>query len=416
MLSWYFLVLSCVFAGLTANAYWPIRGVRLLLVPSFLCGWLTAELPLHHLAIQLVTTALFANAGALSHWPGWLGLALDLCSWVGLLHLASSARKASLVLDAALRDALGDALTKTPADGPPEAPILWWLWPFVSDHPEVRSHLHIRYAEGAGVRHLLDVYTPKRGCSNAPVVLQIHGGGWFTGHKRQQALPMLLSLASQGCVCVSINYRLSPRATWPEHLIDAKLALGFIREHIAEYGGDPACVIVTGGSAGGHLAAMVALTANDPRYQPGFEHVDTSVRGCVPLYGVYDFTDRHGHQLNSGLRRLVSAWVLKKLHSQDREAFEAASPMSLVRTDAPPFFVIQGATDNVVAVADARAFAQSLREISQNPVAYAEIPFGHHAFDIYHSTRTDAVVKAVARFVGWVHAAYLNDTRGTRAA
>src|SRR5207247_1142933 len=68
------------------------------------------------------------------------------------------------------------------------------------------------------------------------------------------------------------------------------------RGPMAEYGGAPAFVVATGGSAGGHLASLVALTANDPEYQPGFETVDTSVRGCVPFYGVYDFTNRHNFQ------------------------------------------------------------------------------------------------------------------------
>ena len=71
-------------------------------------------------------------------------------------------------------------------------------------------------------------------------------------------------LAARGWVCVAINYRLSPQATWPDHLVDCKRALAWIREHIAEYGGDPDYVVVTGGSAGGHLTAMMGLTAERP--------------------------------------------------------------------------------------------------------------------------------------------------------
>src|SRR4029450_4266482 len=71
-------------------------------------------------------------------------------------------------------------------------------------------------------------------------------------------------------------------------------ALRWIRERMAEYGGDPDFVVVTGGSAGGHLAALLALTPNDPEFQPGFEDVDTSVTACVPFYGVYDLGEGFG--------------------------------------------------------------------------------------------------------------------------
>ena len=100
---------------------------------------------------------------------------------------------------------------------------------------------------------------------SAPVLLQIHGGGWTIGNKRQQALPLMMHLSRRGWVCVAANYRLSPRATFPDHLIDVKQALRWIRENIAEYGGDPGFVAITGGSAGGHLSALAALTGESPR-------------------------------------------------------------------------------------------------------------------------------------------------------
>ena len=91
-----------------------------------------------------------------------------------------------------------------------------------------------------------------------------------------------------------------------------KLALRWIREHIADYGGDPGFVVITGGSAGGHLAALAAFTANDPEYQPGFEDVDTSVAACVPFYGVYDLTGRFGGRGADGMSGLTERLVLRK--------------------------------------------------------------------------------------------------------
>ena len=122
---------------------------------------------------------------------------------------------------------------------------------------------------------------------------------------------MLHELAQRGWVCVAINYRLSPKATWPDHIVDCKRALAWVQDHIAEYGGDPSFVAVSGGSAGGHLSALAALTPNAAEWQPGFEDADTSVDACIPFYGVHDMTGdpesegAYGHGLIELLERRV---------------------------------------------------------------------------------------------------------------
>src|SRR3989449_3406659 len=110
------------------------------------------------------------------------------------------------------------------------------------------------------------------------------------GSKNEQGLPLMHHLAARGWVCVAADYRLSPRATFPDHLIDVKRAVAWIREHGALYGAAPDFLVVTGGSAGGHLAALVALTPNAPEYQPGFEGVDTAGDGRGGVYRGYDLT------------------------------------------------------------------------------------------------------------------------------
>ncbi len=89
-------------------------------------------------------------------------------------------------------------------------------------------------------------------------------------------------LAARGWICVSIGYRVSPMHTWPDHIVDVKRALAWVKENIAHYGGDPDFVAITGGSAGGHLSTLAALTPNDPAFQPGFEDADTSGVASVP--------------------------------------------------------------------------------------------------------------------------------------
>ena len=100
--------------------------------------------------------------------------------------------------------------------------------------------------------------------AKAPVLLQVPGGAWAIGMRRPQAYPLLSHLADRGWVCVSIDYRVSPRNTWPDHIVDVKRALAWVKENIADYGGDPDFVAISGGSAGGHLAALAALTAERP--------------------------------------------------------------------------------------------------------------------------------------------------------
>ena len=278
------------------------------------------------------------------------------------------------------------------------------------DHEVVRVR-DLPYVEGGGPRQHLDVYAPRGGVENAPVLLQIHGGAWTIGHKRQQALPLMLHLARRGWVCVAANYRLSPRATFPEHLIDVKQALRWVRENIAAHGGDPGFVAITGGSAGGHLCALTALTANRPEFQPGFEEVDTSVQAAVPFYGAYDFTNSQGHPMGAGLVSFLERVVLKKKLSDDPKAFEQASPLHQLSAAAPPFCVVHGTHDTLISITDAREFAARLREMSRAPVAFVELPGAQHAFELFHSPRTHRVIRGVHRFLGSVYSEHLRTQR-----
>jgi acetyl esterase/lipase len=271
------------------------------------------------------------------------------------------------------------------------------------------------YAEVGGRPIRLDVHRRRDRPSGCPTLLQIHGGAWVVGSKDQQGLPLMLHMAARGWVCIAANYRLSPRATFPDHLIDLKRAIKWIREHGAEFGADPDFLVVTGGSAGGHLASLVALTANDPEYQPGFESVDTSVRACVPFYGVYDFADRHKHMRNRLLPVVLERRVMKAKLADAPEAYEKASPIARVHPGAPPFFVVHGDRDVLVPVQQARAFVKALREVGKAEVVYAEIPGAQHAFEIFPSMRTGFVIHAVERFLARLYSRYLRSTRPANA-
>ena len=402
-----FLAVALVGALFTFNAYLPrpAHG-SWLAVPSFFAGWLTSELVTHHFAWQLAATAFFVWMGALDAWPGWLGLGITVVSWAALLAMVPVARRSEHVLEDALAEGLGReywafeaaALRDPSRDHRP------LVNPFRFGHPDVHVERDLVYAPGFGRRHLLDVYRPRDGARNAPVLFQIHGGGWTIGDKRQQALPLMNHMASKGWVCVAANYRLSPKATFPDHIVDAKLALRWIHENVGAYGGDARFVAVTGGSAGGHLSSLLALTPNDPEYQPGFEDADTRVQACVPFYGVYDWCDELGIDPRDERKKFFAKIVMKKRFDEDPDAYRRASPVTRVNADAPPFFVLHGALDSLVPVAQARLFTARLRAVSKQPVCYAELPHAQHAFEIFHSLRTAHVVRAVDRFLTWTWA------------
>jgi len=236
----------------------------------------------------------------------------------------------------------------------------------------------------------------------------IHGGAWVIGSKEDQGRPLALHMAAHGWVCVVPNYRLVPRSSWPAQVVDLKMVIGWVREHAAEFGGDPSFIAVTGGSAGGHLTALVALSQNDPAYQPGFEAVDTSVQASVPYYAVYDITNELGSRYGrQRLRMLLERMVFKQKYAEQEQAFRDSSP--LLRLDGaqpaniPPFFIIHGAHDSLVPVAEARLFSKRLREVSGAPVAYAELPGTQHAFDVFGSVRTAHVLRGVEHFLSAIH-------------
>ncbi len=382
-----FLRRQVVTAALTANALHPLPGFRAGSF-SFFPGWLVSELAPHVLAL----TAADAAAHASGRRRDVRGLALAGASAAGLAYLVLQSRGVQEVAENSLSDALGgdyqeklDALP-TPADL--ATPWRQLVYPFRFKNPAVKVERDIAFTEH-GKRGYLDIYLPADGVPDggAPVLLQVHGGGWVIGKKDQQGLPLMNHLAAKGWVCVAINYRLAPRDPFPAHIIDVKRALAWIQDHIADYGGDPSYVAITGGSAGGHLCTLAALTPGDPAWQPGFEDADTSVQCCVPHYGVYDMADATGLKSVRQMREsFLAKTVFQKRYEDEPEAFEAASPILRVTPEAPDFFVLHGRHDTLVDVRQARAFVEKLprglrqlgrlRRAARRPARLRRLPVG----------------------------------------
>ncbi|MET7641403.1 alpha/beta hydrolase [Streptomyces sp. NPDC005438] len=377
-------LVTVVLAGCFALfALSPIRGHGPLGVLSYYFGLVFNEIPFV-VIYWLMGAALIAEAQDDLRTPlGWTSFGLSVLVVLGYLVVAWRALPAREQVRRSLVEGLGaDWRAELPADWAsrlrerrPWARIL--LWPFPFRGRKVERLANIPYGPD-GWRNTLDVYRRPGGETGRPVLVYLHGGRFVSGRKNREARPILHRLARQGWVCVSANYRLSPEAVFPDHLVDLKRVIAWARQHGHEYGADASTLFVAGSSAGGHLAAFAGLTPNEPVYQPDFESVDTSVTGVISLYGWYG-------NVNGGER-------------------VPSSPFDQLRPDAPPFFVTHGDLDPLVLVEGAREFVGELRRVSDNVVVYAELSGAHHSYDLFHSLRCEAVVDGVEAFVNWARA------------
>jgi acetyl esterase/lipase len=389
-----------------ANGMRPLGREGYITLPVFAFGWPTTEMSPLYLTGSVLDAVRRGLRGDFSGPRGRIALVLTAIAWalLWLIHRRNVASEPHF--EEPLREALGDDYEQIAAEsnpalrrrliGVPPNELTRRRYVEKADTVQYGPHPRVNFADIWRRRDL-----PRDG--KAPVLLQVPGGAWAIGMRRPQAYPLLSHLAERGWVCVSIDYRVSPRHTWPDHIVDVKRALAWIKENIADYGGDPDFVAITGGSAGGHLCSLAALTPDDPQWQPGFEGVDTSVVAAVPIYGRYDWFTTKG----SGRKEFIAflqKFVVKKRFAEHKQVYVDASPIKRLRPDAPPFFVLHGQDDSIIPVPEGREFVEALREVSTSTVAYAEIPHAQHAFDFYGSPRAHYTAQAVEQFLSWVHA------------
>jgi acetyl esterase/lipase len=213
----------------------------------------------------------------------------------------------------------------------------------------------------------LDLYLPQSRPAGmrSPAMVIIHGGGWGGGDKaatrEKQIGP---ALASAGFVCASINYRLGAGA-WPQNLYDCKNAVRFLRARAADYSIDSSRVAVMGGSAGGHLALMVAYTTDKPGFEPDapYPGISSRVGAVINLYGVTNIltrvvTEKDGRPTNT-LRGYTEA---ERIFGPDREVWRSAMPVSHVNPRVPPTLILHGRADTTVDYLQAIELAKLLEQ------------------------------------------------------
>lgn len=364
---------------------------------AFPVGWAAGELAGQALVFQGLLVAFLWWWG----WPpaAWLGdLVIGLAVLVALenvLLLVISLRARAIVRRAVA--GADDRALAMPRPGDDRFGTWWRTALQFSWHPRsLEVHRDIMY--GPFARNRLDVWRQPDAGPGAPVILYLHGGAWTFGDKREQGRPMLHEFAARGWVVVAPNYRLAPRNPWPAPMRDAVAALAWIKREVTAYGGDLERVVVAGGSAGGHLAALLGLAGDDPAWVPEGvdEGVDLSVRAVLSFYGVLEMTgdEDHWHGLGKGLRHLLERRVVQRPFTGNEALYHALSPLERITRAAPPFLVVQGTNDTLVDYRVARGFVARFRATAFAPCYYVELPFTQHAFDLTASPRTSATTRA----------------------
>ena len=375
-----YLVSVLVGTVATSLSLWPrpTRGPRFTL--SFVFESVANELPFLVVYWLVANTALAVAQGNIDSPLGWVALAIAVCTLAGSAFVIGRAAQAGAVLDDVLMAGLGNEwrageLPRTGRRSTLRVLGAALIAPVHVPAKSVQRERDIAYGP-AGKANRLDLYRLRSRPLECPVFIYFHPGGFFMGKKSREARALFERLTAAGWVCISASYRLRMAGAFPNSVIDAKCVIAWVRAHSNHYGIDPSTIVLCGGSAGAYLAAMCALTANDPTFAPGFEQADTSVSAAIGFYGFY------GSASSSDLL--------------------PSDPGAYVHAAAPPFFLIPGAKDPMVAADHAKEFAQKLRSTSTNPVLYAELPGAQHNFDRFPSIRFFAVVDAVEAFASWV--------------
>src|SRR5262245_19821445 len=216
----------------------------------------------------------------------------------------------------------------------------------------------------AGDRALkLDVVRPREESKEPrPVVVWIHGGGWSGGDK-SSGLGLLLAFAARGdYVCFSVGYRLSGQAKWPAQIHDCKAAIRWIKSNAAKYNLDPKRIGVWGGSAGGHLVSLLGTSGDVKELEGNNGSPDQSSRvACVVDFcGPSDFPNFfQGRTVRS--QGAIASPFGGTIDEKKADAI-AASPVTHVTKDDPPFLIVHGTVDDVVPIAQAETLYNALKK------------------------------------------------------
>ena len=415
-----FWTLGSVF--LTLNVFRPLAkransSLRAILA-SFVLSWLVGDLLPQWILLNTAILILFSYTDIFNQSLGWGGLIVQLSGWIILMLRLWIILNLPERIEHKMEEQLGVQWQNIyPQPVAPsnifEVDWLSWFNPNkVVDDPRIEIIRDKVFHHGAGFKLKLDIYRPRNTKKKHPGILQIHGGAWITGSKRQASF-LMARMAARGWICFSVSYRFSPDIVFPEHLIDIKHALRWIRNNAEEHGLDPDFIIATGGSSGGHLAAMTALTQNQPEFQRGFESADTGIQGCVPIYGVFNFTDPFDEKTPFPAKARLMEILCDGTPETQTGRYQQITPANWLSAKTPPFLLIQGETDALISTTDTQEFWEALQTQKVPNSALLRLPLVEHAFDIFPTLTAQCVVPTIERYLIMLHENHLYNSRET---
>ena len=418
MVTIFFLIWTLGSVLLTLNVFKPLADRRRSSFPaillSYVTGWLIGDLLPQWILLNAGILLLFSFSDIFSHPIGWGGLIVHLTGWCALTLRLWIIFNSPQRLDKKMEQQLGNSWNNAAANfNPPESiqDINWHSWfnpNTVFDDPRIEIIHDQEFHQENDLKLKLDIYRPRSSKKNLPGILQIHGGAWISGSKRQAAL-LMSHMAAQGWVCFSVVHRFSPEIVFPEHLIDIKRALHWVKKNAGEYGVDPDFVVATGGSAGGHLASLMALTQNRPEFQPGFEKADTGIQGCVSLYGVYEFNEPFNDETLYPAKAKLLKIVCGGTPDTKPENYQQITPANWISRETPPFLLVQGDTDALISVNEAKKIFRDLQAQNTQNCAILNLPLVEHAFDIFPTLTAQCIVPTIERYLVMLHENYINN-------
>ncbi len=345
----------------------PMTRFPAMWLPAMLVGEYAGPL----LVIRSAASAGLAAAGAVRGDLGRAGLATMLVAQAILAGLwLSSRREAARIV----REGAAPALPSS------------WRERLTRRASTVPNDVELACGVFEGQSTHIDAYLPAvRLADPAPALVHLHSGGWTGGDPHTQSRPMYHHFARCGWHVYTVRYPVAPAATVFDQVDAVERAISWVaaREDV-----DASRVVLSGASAGGHLASLAALRISASG--------GALPAACVTLYGIYDFLNRNSTR---HFWEVIPRHLIRASADAAPDRYAAASPLDNVHAGAPPFFVIHGTYDSLVPPPEADHFVEALGRASGSEVRYLRVRGAQHAFDVISSPRTRAVVGAIARFV-----------------
>ena len=236
------------------------------------------------------------------------------------------------------------------------------------------ADLDVTYCTPNDMPQKMDIYYPTSG-GPWPVLIYVHGGGWNEGDKAEGV--GWRGLNERGFLIVSVNYRLAAYGSkFPVMIEDLKCAVRYLRAHASEYNLNPERIGAIGASSGGHLVALLGIADESAGWDTG-EYADQSsrVQAVVSMAGFSDFTREVYNSIEMAIY-----YAFDKMPGSDSPEMAAASPITYITPDDPPFLIIHGDKDGIAPLEQSQVLDGQLREAGVSSTLVI-VKNGSHSLD-----------------------------------